>query len=78
MSGLAPEAVVIGASAGALEVLSNLLPGLPADYRLPILIVGIVPSLALAYALPRLIPKIRPASSTETVCRSTAGGASGF
>ena len=43
MSGLAPEAVVIGASAGALEVLSNLLPGLPADYRLPILIVVHLP-----------------------------------
>ena len=44
MSGLAPEAIVIGASAGALEALSNLLPGLPADYRLPILIVVHLPS----------------------------------
>ena len=43
MSGLAPQAVVIGASAGALEVLSSLLPGLPADYRLPILIVVHLP-----------------------------------
>ena len=43
MSGLAPEAVVIGASAGALEALSKLLPGLAADYRLPILIVVHLP-----------------------------------
>ncbi len=43
MSGLAPEAIVIGASAGALEVLSNLLPALPSDYRLPILIVVHLP-----------------------------------
>jgi two-component system chemotaxis response regulator CheB len=44
VSGLAPEAIVIGASAGALEALSNLLPGLPADYRLPILVVVHLPS----------------------------------
>jgi len=43
MSGLAPEAIVIGASAGALEALSSLLPGLPADYRLPILVVVHLP-----------------------------------
>ena len=34
---------MIGASAGALEVLSNLLPALPSDYRLPILIVVHLP-----------------------------------
>jgi two-component system, chemotaxis family, protein-glutamate methylesterase/glutaminase len=39
----ASRAVVIGASAGALEVISNLLPGLPAGYRLPILIVVHLP-----------------------------------
>jgi two-component system, chemotaxis family, protein-glutamate methylesterase/glutaminase len=43
VSGGAPEAVVIGASAGALEVLSNVLPALPSDYRLPILIVVHLP-----------------------------------
>ena len=43
MSGPAPEAIVIGASAGALEALSNLLPALPADFRLPILIVVHLP-----------------------------------
>jgi two-component system chemotaxis response regulator CheB len=34
-----PQAVVIGGSAGAFEALSALLPALPADYALPILIV---------------------------------------
>jgi two-component system chemotaxis response regulator CheB len=43
VSGLAPEAIVIGASAGALDVLSNLLPALPSDYRLPILVVVHLP-----------------------------------
>jgi two-component system chemotaxis response regulator CheB len=37
------EAVVIGASAGALEALSVILPSLPADYGLPLLIVVHVP-----------------------------------
>jgi two-component system chemotaxis response regulator CheB len=43
MSGPPPEAVVIGASAGALEALSVILPGLPAEYRLPVLVVVHVP-----------------------------------
>ena len=33
------KAVVIGASAGALEALSVILPGLPADYPLPVMVV---------------------------------------
>ena len=37
------EAVVIGASAGALEALSVILPSLPADYGLPVIIVVHVP-----------------------------------
>ena len=38
-----PEAIVIGGSAGAFEALSALLPGLAADYPLPILIVVHLP-----------------------------------
>lgn len=38
-----PEAVVIGASAGAMEALSHILPSLPSSYALPILIVVHVP-----------------------------------
>jgi two-component system chemotaxis response regulator CheB len=37
------QAVVIGASAGAIEALSTLLPALPSGYRLPVLIVVHVP-----------------------------------
>jgi two-component system chemotaxis response regulator CheB len=37
------KAVVIGTSAGALEALSAILPALPADYALPIMIVVHVP-----------------------------------
>lgn len=37
------EAVVIGASAGAVQALSYLLPALPAEYPLPVLIVVHVP-----------------------------------
>lgn len=39
MSETTPQAVVIGTSAGALQALSGLLPLLPADFPLPILIV---------------------------------------
>jgi two-component system chemotaxis response regulator CheB len=35
----APEAIVIGGSAGALEALSLLLPGLPAEMTIPIVVV---------------------------------------
>ncbi|MFL9841103.1 chemotaxis protein CheB [Sphingomonas sp. ST-64] len=43
MSGASPQAVVIGASAGAVQALSHILPRLPADYPLPLLIVVHVP-----------------------------------
>ena len=71
MSGLAPEAVVIGASAGALEVLSNLLPGLPADYRLPILIVVHLPpdktSLLAELLRARCAIRVREAEDKEPI-----------
>lgn len=38
-----PEAIVIGASAGALEALSAILPALPAEFRLPIVVVVHIP-----------------------------------
>jgi two-component system chemotaxis response regulator CheB len=37
------EAIVVGASAGALEALSVILPALPDNYRLPVLVVVHVP-----------------------------------
>ena len=39
-----PQAIVIGASAGGVEALSNILPHLPADYPLPIMVVIHVPA----------------------------------
>jgi two-component system chemotaxis response regulator CheB len=44
MNGGRFEAVVIGASAGALEALSAILPRLPEDYALPVMVVVHVPS----------------------------------
>lgn len=38
------EAIVIGASAGAVEALSQVLPLLPAQYRLPVMVVVHVPN----------------------------------
>lgn len=43
MTGTPETAVVIGASAGAVEALSTLLPSLPAHYALPIMIVVHIP-----------------------------------
>ena len=43
MNDIVRGAVVIGASAGAVDALSRILPALPADYPLPILIVVHVP-----------------------------------
>ena len=44
MSDITPRAVVIGASAGAVDALSQILPALPADYPLPVLIVVHIPA----------------------------------
>lgn len=43
MSMVRPEAVVIGASAGALDALSAILPMLPEDFRMPVIVVVHVP-----------------------------------
>jgi two-component system, chemotaxis family, protein-glutamate methylesterase/glutaminase len=71
VSALAPEAVVIGASVGALEALSNLLPGLPADYRLPILIVVHLPpdkiSLLAELLRARCAIRVREAEDKEPI-----------
>ncbi|MFS2108619.1 chemotaxis protein CheB [Sphingomonas sp. Sphisp140] len=44
MSAKPPRAVVIGASAGAIQALSLILPELPADFPLPVLVVVHVPA----------------------------------
>jgi two-component system, chemotaxis family, protein-glutamate methylesterase/glutaminase len=71
VSGLAPKAIVIGASAGALEALSSLLPGLPADYRLPILVVVHLPpdktSLLAELLRVRCAIRVREAEDKEPI-----------
>ena len=44
MSGASVKAVVIGASAGAIQALSDILPALPAEFPVPIIIVVHVPA----------------------------------
>ncbi|WP_438750262.1 chemotaxis protein CheB [Pararhizobium sp. O133] len=43
MSEARPQAIVIGASAGALEALTAILPGLPTGFDLPVMIVVHIP-----------------------------------
>ena len=44
MMSVEPEAVVIGTSAGAVEALSVILPALPREFRLPVIVVVHVPA----------------------------------
>jgi two-component system chemotaxis response regulator CheB len=71
-----PErAVVIGASAGAVEALSALLPGLPAQYGLPILIVVHIPtdkkSALVELFRTRCAMPVREAEDKETMTGAT-------
>ncbi len=70
-----PEAVVIGASAGAIEVLSQILPGLPADYPLPILIVVHLPpdtnSLLSDLFVAKCRVKVKEAEDKEAIAPGT-------
>lgn len=76
MTGVLPEAVVIGASAGALEALSVILPSLPADYRLPLLIVVHVPpdkkSILAELFQAKCNIKVREAEDKEPISAGTA------
>ena len=44
MNRISAEAIVIGASAGAVDALSRVLPALPAQYKLPVMVVVHVPN----------------------------------
>lgn len=59
MTGIPPRAVVIGASAGAIQALSEILPALPADYPSPILVVVHVPADRSNILAPLFQPKCR-------------------
>lgn len=68
------EAVVIGASAGAVQALTYILPALPEDYRLPVLVVVHVPSDRHNMLVPHFQAKcrvqVREAEDKEPICRS--------
>lgn len=59
MSAVRPRAVVIGASAGAIQALSLILPELPADFPLPVLIVVHVPADRNNILAPLFAPRCR-------------------
>ena len=65
------EAVVIGSSAGAIEALSIILPALPRDYSLPVLVVVHVPpdkkSLMADLFQVRCQIEVREAEDKETI-----------
>lgn len=69
------EAVVIGASAGGLAALSTLVSGLPATYRLPLLMVQHVPPTGptqLVEIFQRKTDlKVKEANDKEPVCGAT-------
>jgi len=75
MNDTAAEAVVIGASAGALEALSAILPLLPADYRLPVLVVVHVPpdkkSILAELFQAKCQVRVREAEDKEPICPGT-------
>ncbi len=70
-----PAAVVIGASAGAIEALGVILPALPADFPWPILIVVHVPShcqsLLAELFKNRCQLLVKEAEDKETICPGT-------
>ena len=75
MSGPRLEAVVIGASAGAVDALSVLLPALPSDYPLPIMVVVHVPpeknSLLVDLFRTKCRVQVREAEDKEPIDGST-------
>ncbi len=69
------EAVAIGASAGAIDVLSRMLPLLPPDYPLPILIVVHVPpnndSLLAELFIAKCRMRVKEAEDKEPIAAGT-------
>lgn len=69
------EAVVIGASAGAIEALSVLLPPLPANYALPIIVVVHLPpdrdSIVADLFQAKCRLRVKEAEATEPIQRGT-------
>lgn len=76
MTGTPPEAVVIGASAGALEALGAILPSLPEHFPLPLMIVVHMPpdreSILVDLFRARCRIQVREAEDKEPVRGGTA------
>jgi two-component system, chemotaxis family, protein-glutamate methylesterase/glutaminase len=76
MTTLLAEAVVIGASAGGLGALSVILPALPAQFALPVIIVVHVPpgkrSILAELFQAKCRIAVREAEDKEPICRGTA------
>jgi two-component system chemotaxis response regulator CheB len=76
MIGTQPQAVVIGASAGALEALTAILPSLPEHFPLPLMIVVHMPpdkeSILVDLIQARCRIQVREAEDKEPVCGGTA------
>jgi two-component system, chemotaxis family, protein-glutamate methylesterase/glutaminase len=70
------EAVIIGASAGALEALSVILPALPHDFRLPVMVVVHIPpdkkSILASLFDAKCRITVREADDKEPICAGTA------
>ena len=75
MSGPAIKAVVIGASAGAVQALQTILPSLPASYSLPVLVVVHVPPDRANVLLPLFQAKCRIAVKEAEDKEPVIGGA---
>lgn len=75
MSQNVPRAIVIGASAGALEALSTLLPQLPQHYRLPVIVVVHLPegreSLLASLLHAKCHMQVKEADDKETIAAHT-------
>ena len=74
MTGPASRAVVIGASAGAVQALLTILPTLPADYPLPIFVVVHVPPDRRNVLVPLLRAKCRIAVKEAEDKEPVVGG----
>jgi len=73
MTDVPTEAVAIGASAGAVQALTQILPALPEDYALAVMIVVHVPSDRSNMLVPHFQAKcriqVREAEDKEPICR---------
>lgn len=75
MTNSKPQAVVIGASAGGIDALSKILPALPRNYSLPIIVVVHLPtnknSIIAELFQSKCLLKVKEAEDKEPICAGT-------